>query len=79
MSIAAGHQVEYVDVPLSEASAKSRTEGASDERFAYAERCYGAIIEGRTAVVTSDVERLVGRPARTFSAFTRENASAWQR
>ncbi len=40
---------------------------------------YAIMKAGYTAAVSPDVEKLAGRPARSFEEFARDNAAVWKR
>lgn len=76
---AAGHQVRYVDPPLSEYLGAGAEEGTAKATRDYYERVYTAIQQGRTSVVSADIEQVTGHKPRSFSAFAEENKNAWRR
>ena len=76
---AAGHQIRCIDPCLDEYLSALSKKGTAEKTIAYYRRIYGAIREGRTAVVSPDVENVTGRPPRMFSAFVSENKSLWSR
>jgi uncharacterized protein YbjT (DUF2867 family) len=79
MGDAAGHPVRHLDPPLEEHLAARASAGASTSTLAYLGRVYGSIRQGRTAVVSADIEQVTGRPARSFAAFVEESKAAWRR
>jgi uncharacterized protein YbjT (DUF2867 family) len=76
---AAGHQVRYVDPPLTEYLGALSDRGTAKATVDYYERIYASIQQGRTSIVSADVEQVTGHPARTFSAFVEENKKVWCR
>ena len=79
MGDAAGHPVRYTDPPVHEHLAPLASKGTAKGTLDYLGRIYRCIQDGRTAKVLPDIERVTGRPARTFAAFVQENAAAWRR
>ena len=79
MADAAGHPVRHLDPPLEQHLAARASDGAATSTLGYLGRVYGSIREGRTAVVSGDIELVTGRPARSFAAFLDENKAAWRR
>jgi uncharacterized protein YbjT (DUF2867 family) len=74
---AAGHQVRYVDPPLDEYLQMLSAKGTPKTTLDYYRRVYTCIQEGRTAIVSPDVQKVTGHPPRTFSAFVTENKDVW--
>jgi uncharacterized protein YbjT (DUF2867 family) len=76
---AAGHDVRYIDPPLDAylqvLSAKDTPKATVD----YYRRIYTCISEGRTSIISPDVQTVTGHPPRTFAAFVEENRDAWRR
>ena len=75
----AGHPLRYVDPPLDEYLEAISQKGTPKATVEYYRRIYTAIREGRTAIVSPDVEQVTGRRPRSFSAFIEENGNAWRR
>lgn len=76
---AAGHPVRCIDPPLDEYLAALAKRGTAEKTIAYYRRIYGAIREGRTALLSPDIERVTGHLPRSFSAFVTENKSLWSK
>ncbi len=76
---AAGHQVRHIDPPLNEYLEALSDKGTAKATVEYYRRIYGCIQEGRTSIVSADVEQVTGHPPRTFSAFVEENKNVWRR
>ena len=76
---AAGHEVRYIDPPLKEYLDASSQQGTARAAVEYYKRIYTCIQEGRTSIVSADVQQVTGHPARTFSAFVAENKNVWRR
>ena len=79
MGDAAGHPVRYLDPPLEEHLGSLSGKGTAKSMVDYLGRVYGCIREGRTSIVSSDVERVTGHPPRSFAAFVEESKRAWRR
>ena len=76
---AAGYPLRYVDPPLDEYLQAISQKGTPKATVEYYRRIYTAIREGRTAIVSPDVEEITGRRPRSFSAFVEENRNAWRK
>ena len=76
---AAGNEVRYIDPPLKEYLDASSQQGTARAAVEYYKRIYTSIQEGRTSIVSADVQQVTGHPARTFSAFVAENKNVWRR
>jgi uncharacterized protein YbjT (DUF2867 family) len=75
---AAGHTFRYVDPPLEEHLATLASKGTATSTVDYLGRVYGCIRDGRTSIVSGDVQQVTGHPARSFSAFVEENRKIWR-
>lgn len=78
MGEAAGHGVEYVDLPLGEYLSALSEAGTAKSTVEYYGRVFGSIQQGRTSIVSPDIERVTGHPPRGFSAFVEENKNRWR-
>jgi uncharacterized protein YbjT (DUF2867 family) len=76
---AAGHRVGYVDPPLGEHLRALSDGGMAKASVDYFGRVYAAIQQGRTSIVSVDVERVTGHAPRSFHAFVEENKGVWRR
>ncbi len=76
---AAGHQVRHIDPPLNEYLEAFSSKGTPIATVEYYRRVYDCIQEGRTSIISPDVEQVTGHPPRTFSAFVEENKNVWRR
>ncbi|KUH38321.1 MULTISPECIES: NmrA family NAD(P)-binding protein [Streptomyces] len=77
IAAARGRAVRLVELDPGEATARWRAEGLPEETIAFLLDVYGDTpAEGRT--VTDTVERVTGRPARTFAEWAREHAAAFR-
>jgi uncharacterized protein YbjT (DUF2867 family) len=72
-----GKPVRYVDVPPEAARESMLKAGMPAWNATAVTELYEVFATGQFATTTDVVERLTGRPARTFEAFARENASAF--
>lgn len=78
LGAAIGRPVTYVAVDDA-ALRKSLTDsGASSQLTELMSALFGYVRSGWTATVSSDIETVLGRPARTFEAFARDHATAWK-
>jgi uncharacterized protein YbjT (DUF2867 family) len=76
---AAGHQIRHIDPPLDEYLGALSAKGTPKATVEYYRRIYTAIQEGRTSIISADVEQVTGHSPRTFSAFVEENKNVWRR
>jgi uncharacterized protein YbjT (DUF2867 family) len=76
---AAGHQVRYVDPPLSEFLGALSDNGTAKATLDYYDRIYASIQQGRTSIISADIEQVTGHPPRSISAFIEENKNVWRR
>jgi uncharacterized protein YbjT (DUF2867 family) len=76
---AAGHSIRYIDPDLDDYLSTLAGKGTAEKTIAYYRRIYGAIGNGRTAVLSPDIEQVTGHPPRRFSAFVAENKSLWSK
>lgn len=75
---AAGHEVRHVDPPLDDYLGTLSSRGVAKPTIEYYKRIYGSIEQGRTSIVSTDVERVTGHPPRAFAAFVEENNNRWR-
>jgi uncharacterized protein YbjT (DUF2867 family) len=76
---AAGHQVRYVDPPLGEYLGALSDKATTKATIDYYKRIYASIQQGRTSIISADIEQVTGHPPRTFSDFLEENKNVWRR
>ncbi len=74
---ASGHEVAYVAVD--DAALRKAMAGAPPSLVELMSLLFGYVRAGYTAVVSPDVEKVLGRPARDFASFAREHAALWRR
>ncbi|SDR17198.1 Uncharacterized conserved protein YbjT, contains NAD(P)-binding and DUF2867 domains [Thermostaphylospora chromogena] len=74
-----GRPVTTVDVPLERAREQLIASGAGAEFADMAVSGFASVREGRNAVVTPDVEEILGRPAVTFETWARDHRDAFAR
>jgi uncharacterized protein YbjT (DUF2867 family) len=72
-----GPPIQYVDIPESVAAEHMKKAGASEELAAALVETLGALRNSRYAYVADTVERLAGRPGRTFETWCRAHAKAF--
>lgn len=77
LSTALGREVRHVDVPEDVYRARFANYGAPASFIESMLTFYALIKAGKLAMVTPDVERLLGRPGRTFDAWAADNAAAF--
>lgn len=76
---AAGHSIRHTDQPIEDYLKGLADKGAARKTIDYYRRIHGAIQQGRTAIISPDVERVSGHSPRRFSAFVEENRAVWRR
>ena len=74
---AAGHFVRYIDPPLDDHLAALSSKETPQATVDYLRRIYGCIRDGRTSIISGDVEIVTGHPPRSFVAFVEENRKVW--
>lgn len=77
LSDVAGRTLEYHPVDGDAMRTILRERGRSEAEAEVILDLYGSMRDGWREDVTDDVERILGRPARTFRAFAEENAEVW--
>ena len=76
LSKVSGRPVGYVAVD--DAALRQALTGAPEAVIDLMSKLYGYVREGFTAVTTTDIETVTGRPARSFATFARDHADAWR-
>ncbi|WP_394834894.1 NAD(P)H-binding protein [Pendulispora rubella] len=74
---AIGRSLAFESISEEEERRRWQSWGESEESIDYHMSIFGAIRDGSLACVTDTVERVTGRPARTFDQWARENATAF--
>jgi len=74
---AIGRQVSYAAISDVEERARWSARGEPEESIDYHLSIFRAIRAGRLAIVTEEVERILGRPAISFDQWVRENTIAF--
>lgn len=74
IAAAAGTPVVGVEESVADAESRMRRDGYDEDTVAYMTRIAESIIEGHTADVTGDVERITGHPPRPIDSFLVEHA-----
>ncbi len=79
ISEATGKPVVYSPISTEEYAEEQKEQGAPDEWIELSTELYATIASGELATTTTDIEKVLGRPARDFGEFAREAASrgAW--
>lgn len=76
---AARHNVLHIDPRLDDYLNDHSAKGAPKATIEYYRRIYECMGNGRTSIISADVERVTGRRPRDFSAFVEENKEIWRR
>ena len=76
LSEAIGRDVAYVDVPHEAFIQGLEDSGAPADLVWLLDYLFATVLDGRNAKVTPDVERVLGRPAKDFADYAREQAAA---
>ncbi|ADJ46464.1 nucleotide-diphosphate-sugar epimerase/NmrA family protein [Amycolatopsis mediterranei S699] len=76
-----GRNVRYVPVSAGEFAAAAAAQGVPEVEIGALTELFARVLDGRNSSVTSDVERVLGRPATQFADFARDAAAAgvWAR
>jgi hypothetical protein len=78
LSAATGRRLRYEDAAPEAASEIMVERGLPPSMADFLTNFYGSVRGGQTDFVTDTVPEVTGKPARTFDAFAREHASAFQ-
>ncbi len=78
ISDAIGEEVTYHKLTEEQMLQGFRDAGVPEDAVQFAGMLYAIVREGVTAVITPDVEKLLGRKATTFEQFAKTHASAWK-
>jgi uncharacterized protein YbjT (DUF2867 family) len=78
LSAALGRQINYVPLTPEQFREGARAQGLPDWLLDALERLNELFASGRAAAVSEDVERVTGRPARTFDEFARDHAAVFK-
>jgi uncharacterized protein YbjT (DUF2867 family) len=73
-----GRRIEYHALPEEAMLQGARDQGLPEGAVQYMGILYGAVRSGWLAVVTTDVQSVIGRPPATFGDFAQANAAAWK-
>lgn len=80
LTAVSGHPVRHLDTPLAEAVAAFAAGDEVDAWYVgYIDHVWAIMRSGTAARVSDDVERVLGRPARSLNAFIDEQAATWRR
>ncbi|MGX1668700.1 NAD(P)H-binding protein [Streptomyces sp. NPDC055400] len=77
VAAAVGRPVETVDVPLESAREYVLAAGIAEESVDSVLEGFAYVRAGQNAIVTDDVERILGRPPRTFAMWAEEHKGAF--
>jgi uncharacterized protein YbjT (DUF2867 family) len=78
IAAAIGKPLVYQPISDEEAGRRFSTTGASPEEVAAHVALWRAICEGRIAIVTNEVQRILGRPPLTLNHWLAEHAAAFR-
>jgi uncharacterized protein YbjT (DUF2867 family) len=73
-----GKSIRYVDIPEEQAGEMMRQDGLPDYVIEGLLGTFEVLRSGRLAATTGDVEKVTGRPARSFEAWCRKHVDAFQ-
>jgi uncharacterized protein YbjT (DUF2867 family) len=73
---ATGRDVQYVPVPLEQYPAAAAQAGVPAEEIAPLTELFARVLDGHNAYLTSDVERVLGRPPRDFAEYASDAAAS---
>ena len=81
ISAASGRDVRYVPVSAAEFAAGAAAQGVPEDEVGALVELFGRVLDGRNASLTTDVERVLGRPATDFADYARDAAATgvWAR
>ncbi|MGI5268729.1 NmrA family NAD(P)-binding protein [Nonomuraea sp. CA-218870] len=77
LSKATGRDITYVPVTAGEYAAGAAAHGVPPGEIELLTMLFTEILDGRNAYVTDGVRAALGRPARDFTGFARDNAAVW--
>ncbi len=77
-TVVLGKPVRYVDMPEKEAGERMRKAGLPDYVIEGLLGTFAVVRSGRLGYCTEDVEKVTGRPPRTFEAWCRDHLAAFQ-
>lgn len=77
LSKATGREVAYVPVTAEEYAAGAAAHGVPQDEIALLTKLFTEVLDGRNAYVADGVRAALGRPARDFADFARDNAGTW--
>lgn len=75
---ATGREITYVEAPLNGYIAAMAEYDVPDDMVELLGYLFGEILDGRNAQVADGVQRALGRPARDFADFVKENVDQWR-
>ncbi|WP_439380315.1 NAD(P)H-binding protein [Amycolatopsis lexingtonensis] len=81
ISAASGRDVRYVPVSAAEFAAGATAQGVPEDEVGALIELFGRVLDGRNSSLTTDVERVLGRPATDFATYARDAAATgvWAR
>ncbi len=75
---AADREITYRQAGLDDYTAAMRDHHVPDDVIGLLGYLFGEVLDGRNAWVGDGVEQALGRPAKDFAAFARDNAAVWR-
>jgi len=80
LSRATGRRIDYVSVTPEQYAAAAAAAGVPAEEIEPLTELFTRVLDGHNAYLTSDVQKVLGRPARDFADYARRTAAggAWQ-
>jgi uncharacterized protein YbjT (DUF2867 family) len=80
LSRATGRRIDYVSVTPEQYAAAAAAAGVPAEEIEPLTELFTRVLDGHNAYLTSDVQKVLGRPARDFADYARQTAAggAWQ-
>ncbi|WP_328716181.1 hypothetical protein [Ensifer adhaerens] len=75
IAVAANRRIAYQPVPIDDFAAQLKADGVPDDYVALIRYLFSSVLDGRNSSMTSDVERVLGRPPRDFAVYARETAA----
>lgn len=77
IAAATGREITYTPVELPDYLAELRAHDVPEDVTWLMGYLFGVVLDGRNESVTDGVEQALGRPAKDFTDFARDNAAAW--
>ena len=75
IAAAANRPISYQAIPVADFAAQLTADGVPDDYVELIRYLFSSVLDGRNSSLTSDVERVLGRPPRDFADYARETAA----